>query len=377
MKKGDILLYGEIGQSGITAEFIQKEIAKLSDVDEIRLLVNSPGGDVFEGYSIFNALKSSGKKITAEIQGMCASIATVIVGAAEEVVMSPLAQYVIHNPTSGYKGDAKGFKGAADQLEKIESTMIGIYADRSNLPKETIASMMDDETSFSAAEALKAGFVDKVQEPLKAVAKYDSMIPEEKTALQSFVDEAKSFLAKLKNPSKALLDATPEGVELEVEGDEVKEGAMVWIVSDGERVEKAPEGDHKLVQLDIVITVDGEGKISAIKEGSEPEAESDGEEEESAEAKRIAELEAKITKFEEMQKAQAAVKEKKEAQAYETQIAELERKYEALLSGPIGGGDDEPAKNTKGVTSRDTPQANASGLDRVAAKLRNELYHKN
>lgn len=370
MKKGDILIYGEIGKEGISAEFIQKQLAELKDVDTINLVVNSPGGDVFEGYAIYNALKSSGKKITADIQGMCASIATIIVGAAEEVSMSPLAQYVIHNPTSGFKGDAKGLKGAAEQLEKIEAAMITMYKDLSKLDDTKIAELMDAETGFTAQEALDAGFVDKIQEPLKAVAKFDSQVPVEKTEKEGLVAEAKKLLAKLNRRVVSLMDVTPEGVEVEIEGSEAKEGAMVWVIEDGERIGPAPAGDHTLVESGVVVSVNEEGKISGVRTIEAQTEEKPKEEEVSAEAKKIEELEAKIEAMEKLKVEQKENKEKKELQ---DTIAKLEQKFEALASAPISNDDGMPnAPSFSG--KKNTNHYDDQRMNRVVANLKNELF---
>ena len=90
----NLLIDNEIGDKGITADFVRGEIAKAKakGASEIRVIMNSPGGSVYEGYSIYNALKSAGIKVNTFVTGQCASIATLIACAGDSITTSPVSQ---------------------------------------------------------------------------------------------------------------------------------------------------------------------------------------------------------------------------------------------------------------------------------------------
>ena len=93
MEQGHIYLYQEIGGGGVTANQIRKELARLNSADSICVHISSPGGEVYEGYTIYNLLKNSGKEINVKIEGLCASIATLIAMAGDTISMTPLSEF--------------------------------------------------------------------------------------------------------------------------------------------------------------------------------------------------------------------------------------------------------------------------------------------
>ncbi|NIP27930.1 MAG: Clp protease ClpP, partial [Phycisphaerae bacterium] len=103
----------------VTPTDIKEELDKLKDVDEINVYVNSPGGNVFAGVAIYNELKRFNKPVTSYVDGLAASIASLIVLAADKVVMPFNAMLMIHNPYMIAVGDANGFRELADKLDKV------------------------------------------------------------------------------------------------------------------------------------------------------------------------------------------------------------------------------------------------------------------
>ena len=172
--KGDaveILLYDEIGFFGITAKEFAQQLSQI-DADEIHLRVNSPGGDVFDGVAIFNALRQHPARIVTHIDGLAASIASVVALAGDEVRIAPNAFFMIHNPWGITIGTAADHRKMADTLDKIAMGAIAsTYQAKTGADLETIETWMDEETWFSAAQAADAGFVDAVEEAERVEAR--------------------------------------------------------------------------------------------------------------------------------------------------------------------------------------------------------------
>ena len=165
----EIQLYDEIGSFGITAKDFATDLKNLGEVREISLRVNSPGGSVFDGNAIYNMLKQHPAKVTAYIDGLAASMASVIVMAADHVVMPENALMMIHNPWSMSMGDAEALRKDADLLDKVKTTLLLAYG-RSMMTDQEISQMMDDETWLTGAEALEMGFADEVVEEVAMAA---------------------------------------------------------------------------------------------------------------------------------------------------------------------------------------------------------------
>ena len=157
----ELQLYGQIGREITDSEFIS-QINELNNQD-FTLRVNSPGGAVFSGYAIYNALKEYKGLITVIIDGVAASMASVICLAGSKVYMANNAMYMIHNPSSDFYGDSKKLKSQIDLLDKMTNIMIETYTAKSGLSENEIRQMMDNETWLDANEALKLGFIDEIK----------------------------------------------------------------------------------------------------------------------------------------------------------------------------------------------------------------------
>jgi len=165
-KKAEIWIYEMIGEDfwsgdGITAKDFQKELAEIK-ASEIDLHINSPGGDVFDGNTIYNLLKSHSAKITTYIDGLAASIASVIALAGEKVYMAENALFMVHNPWGVAMGQASDMRKMADTLDKVRDSMTTIYVTKTGKENKEINSLLEDETWMNADEALEAGFVDEI-----------------------------------------------------------------------------------------------------------------------------------------------------------------------------------------------------------------------
>jgi len=180
-KSTDIFIYDEIGVHGITAKSFLQDLKDLKGKD-ITLHINSTGGDVFEGQAIYTALKNYTGKVTAKIEGLAASMATVIALAADTIEMTSNSLFMIHSPMSNVFGNKSQMRRQVNALEKVESTMLNVYSKRTGLDEEKISFMLEAETWLSAEEAKEMGFVDSISGKMEIVAKYDMSGFENKTA---------------------------------------------------------------------------------------------------------------------------------------------------------------------------------------------------
>lgn len=156
----EVLLYGEIGLDATAADFA----AHLHEVeaDAITLRVNSPGGDVYEGLTIMNALKNHPARVTAYVEGLAASAASfIVVGGADEVVMCPHSELMIHDAMSMAVGNASDMQAAITDLERVSNNLADIYAFKAGGLSDTWREVMRAETWFTADEAVAAGLADR------------------------------------------------------------------------------------------------------------------------------------------------------------------------------------------------------------------------
>jgi len=156
-----IYIYDEISWWGITADDLVKQLADIT-AGTIHVRVNSPGGSVFDGTAIFNALKQHSAKVIVHVDGLAASIASLIAMAGDEVHMGEGSYMMVHQPWSIMIGTADDFRQEADLLDKVGGTISQIYQGKSGKTEEEINQLMADETWMTADEAVEMGFADKV-----------------------------------------------------------------------------------------------------------------------------------------------------------------------------------------------------------------------
>ena len=174
----EVSIYDGIGFGGVTAKQFSADLKKLKG-QHIDLRINSVGGSVIEGAAIFNALKRHKGGLTVHIDGLAASMASVIAMAGEETRIAENALLMIHNPWSMTMGDAADLRKEADVLDKLKATLVNAYVRKTGQPRAAIEQMMDDEKWMDAQEALELGFVDEIDAPIAAAA---SVTPEQARA---------------------------------------------------------------------------------------------------------------------------------------------------------------------------------------------------
>lgn len=177
-----ILLYGDIGDyDAIRSSDIARELLEAEALSgKIDVRINSNGGEVYAGLAIFNALRNSKADITIYVDGVAASMASVIALCGKPVQMSRYARLMLHSVQGGCYGNKDDMKSCIREIESLEDTLCEIYASRLGKEKEEIrATYFDGKDHWLRAdEALALGFIDGI---------YDAdPVPEDSTPEQVF-----------------------------------------------------------------------------------------------------------------------------------------------------------------------------------------------
>ncbi len=167
----DVYIYDEIGIFGVSAQSFVDEL-KAVEAETINLHIHSPGGSVFDGWVIYNHLSSFKGTINTTIDGIAASMASVIALSGSTVRMVENGFFMIHNPLTVAIGDAEEMRKNADLLDKIKNGLVRAYANKTGLGEDEISGLMDEETWFTAEEAKADGFIDTILEPKEIAAKF-------------------------------------------------------------------------------------------------------------------------------------------------------------------------------------------------------------
>jgi ATP-dependent Clp endopeptidase proteolytic subunit ClpP len=169
----EIVIYDEIGAFGIPAKAFLDELKALGPVAELTVRINSPGGSVFDGVAIYNTLKRHDAAITVQVDGIAASVASMIAMAGDEVVMPENAMLMLHDPSGLVMGTASDMRAMAEALDRMKAGMVAAYRDKSGRNDAEIEALMQAETWLSADEAVALGLADRVEAPVRMAAHFD------------------------------------------------------------------------------------------------------------------------------------------------------------------------------------------------------------
>lgn len=203
----EVLIYDEIGLWGISAARFVEDLKAVDDgAVKVTVAINSPGGDVFDGFAIHNALVRLGDRCTVRIDGLAASAASVIACGGSQVVIASNAMMMIHNPWTFAYGTAEELRKTADMMDKARDGILAAYRRKApSIEDAELLRMLDDETWLTAEEAVALGLADVVGETVEMKA----------------CRGATGVLSRFKHPPKALLESEAgetEGQESETEG---------------------------------------------------------------------------------------------------------------------------------------------------------------
>ena len=191
-----------------SAESILKDINSLGNIKTLNVFINSPGGSVFEGISIKNMLerqKLKGCFINVVIDGLAASIASVIAMAGDKITMPENALMMIHRASCGCIGNADDFAKQIEVLNKIDLVLTNTYVTRSNglLTEEDVTNMFNSgDTWLTAQEAKDFGLCDEITEKLEAVAKYEDCTKDTKVDMEKWSNKVDEWYNEISEVAK-------------------------------------------------------------------------------------------------------------------------------------------------------------------------------
>jgi len=210
-EKAEIWIYEFIGKDfwtgeGVTAKTFQEDLSKIK-ASQIDLHINSPGGDVFDGNTIYNLLKQHSANVTTYIDGLAASIASVIALAGDKIYMAENALFMLHQPYAFTIGNEEDHEKTLEILRQIGGSIAKTYISKTGKPENEIRKMMKAETWLNSDEAMEAGFVDEIsgKMDIAACAKFVPIM-----AKAGFKNIPKTLIPKqtptVKDAEKALRD---------------------------------------------------------------------------------------------------------------------------------------------------------------------------
>ena len=183
----DLNIYGPIGgfeEDSISTKSFNDMMASVESDEDLTVHINSPGGSVWDGIAIYDTLVSHAGTVDVVIQGVAASIASIIAMAGDKITMAQSSRFMIHNPMGPSAiawGTSEDLREAAKEtlkvaalLDSIRDSLAGVYAARSGQSQKKVLAWMGEETYFTAADAVKNGFADGVRANKKlAAASYE------------------------------------------------------------------------------------------------------------------------------------------------------------------------------------------------------------
>jgi len=260
-------------------------------VDELEIVIHSPGGSVFDGYTLYNEIldmRGRGVKVTATINSLAASMASVIAMAADTIRMVPTGQMMIHDVSMGIRGNAGDLTKAAKQCDEMSAQIAEIYSKRTGIGIDEVRASMKEETWMTADAALATGYIDEIFDigatqdttklnmkllatlfPDKAdeIAKFEAQVAENDT-LRADLETAEAKIAELTNLSQVVADKETEIINLSAEVSDLKEDVKDLAGKLAESVESAPKQAVAMLaqvgQPEPLAETD-EGKVSHLK----------------------------------------------------------------------------------------------------------------
>lgn len=171
--RAEILIYEDVGEGwfgGVSAKKFAADLKGMGDIKDIDVRINSFGGDVFDGLAIYRQLADHRAKIAVHIDGVAASIASVIAMAGDEINIAAPGFFMIHNAWGMAVGNSTDMRSVADRLEAVSGAIADVYVARTKNSGADVKQWMDEERWFTAAEAMEAGFVTRVVDNVERMA---------------------------------------------------------------------------------------------------------------------------------------------------------------------------------------------------------------
>ena len=356
------------GLSGMSFLDIDKFIASIPEDDaEINLTINCRGGMTDQALAMYDALRATGKTISAEVIGECSSSATLLLLAAQKDLRRahPNASILIHNPyISGFvEGDAKRIGNIAESLEDVRNQFLDIYVERTGADREVLSQMMDEDKPMNVQKAIELGFIAEEIMPISATNKHPKVV--DKMSIKE-----KIFMALAKVFGMTLETADGKTLELEKESGEPIVGDKVTS-EDGEYL--MPDGSTIVVEGGTITEIRPAEEVVEEETEAEPREEVEENETELKEDEQLSEKDAEIDRL----KAEIAEKDAEiDRLRQELEDAKANAKSDSdknILNMVAVAGGIEWLKNVKSTGKVDKRDAATSNLDKTQAKKKEQL----
>ena len=201
----EIIVDGVIGDWGLTARDFRDGLKEIGDVENIEMVINSPGGSVIDGFAMYDMIKNHPAKVKARIQGWAASMGSILAMAADEIEMPSNTWMMIHLPWTQAIGEASDLRRMAGVLDSMENHALVAYQIHSRLPESEIREMLHAETWMDGTEAVAKGFAEVLTDELEIAASVTGK-------------------TKLNAPAEAMAWVKGEVMETEEKAEEVVDG---------------------------------------------------------------------------------------------------------------------------------------------------------
>ena len=223
-EKAELKIYDTIDSWGeVNVQYVNDELQKAGN-RPLDIYINSYGGEVFEGFAIYNTLKRYAGYKTVYIDGIAASIASVIALAGDKVIMNKASMFMIHNASGACIGNAEDMKKVVQALEQINEVIKDVYRSKTNLSDEQLTELMDNETFLTANDCLQFGFCDEILD--------DDQTQEEKEKMTNSLNLLKDSIEQRINVLNSLKGVSQVGEEDSVDDEEKhfnKESHWNWL----------------------------------------------------------------------------------------------------------------------------------------------------
>lgn len=178
---GELYIYGDIvsykwDDSDITAKSFKDDLDAMGDIDTLNIYINSPGGNVFQGQAIYSILKRHKAHKNVYVDGIAASIASVIAMAGDAIFVPKNGMMMIHRPWTFAIGNMDDMLAAAESLEKIGISIKATYMERFKESEDKLQELLDAETWLTADECLEYGLCDEITEEKQIAASLNSEV---------------------------------------------------------------------------------------------------------------------------------------------------------------------------------------------------------
>ena len=253
-----------------TPDTVREELATANG-KPIRIVINSPGGECYAGAAIYNAFLNYQGRKTVRVDGIAASMASVIAMVGDEILMSPGSTMMVHRPSSLIYGNIRELENEIEALKSLEDTLFPIYEKRTGLSSDKVFELLDNTTWMSPQQAIELGFADKMadeqdeDQSSNMFANIEAMLKDKQFAFQM------SAMHKSLEDYVAHAEASKEETEVEteetkeVEVTEVNDDGTVEAVVDGEEVTLTPDEQTQ----EAIVEADADTSVEETTEQEE------------------------------------------------------------------------------------------------------------